>query len=121
MGEKKQFTCKNPSCKTTFTTALKTLNFQENPAEPYFACPFCLTRIEEDTPVRNQNSEVLQEKGEAEEPRFKQDSKRTGEKNISCKFHLGYLSERTQKEQIPDDCLVCKEIVLCMLKKMRGE
>ena len=46
MGEKKTFTCPNISCKKTFTAPLKTLNLQENPSEPYFACPFCLSKIE---------------------------------------------------------------------------
>jgi hypothetical protein len=34
-----------------------------------------------------------------------------------CKNHFGYLSERSLKEQIPDECLTCKDIVHCMLKK----
>ena len=37
----------------------------------------------------------------------------------SCQYHLGYLSERSSKEQFPDDCLVCKNIVECMQKKTR--
>ncbi|MCJ7561067.1 hypothetical protein MUO79_10705 [Candidatus Bathyarchaeota archaeon] len=41
------------------------------------------------------------------------------EKSSECRYHLGYLSERTQKEQIPDDCMMCKDIIECMLKKMK--
>ncbi|MGD0407090.1 MAG: hypothetical protein ABSB10_10640 [Candidatus Bathyarchaeia archaeon] len=41
------------------------------------------------------------------------------EKPHACHYHLGYLSERKQKEQIPDECIVCKDIVECMLQKMR--
>jgi hypothetical protein len=44
---------------------------------------------------------------------------RNREKPSDCQLHLGYLSERSSKEQIPDGCLVCKDIVECMLKKMR--
>jgi hypothetical protein len=36
-----------------------------------------------------------------------------------CPHHLGYLSERSSKEQIPDECMMCKDIVACMLKKMK--
>jgi hypothetical protein len=43
------------------------------------------------------------------------------EKPVSCKFHLGYLSEREQKQEIPDECIICKDIVECMLKRMRTE
>lgn len=118
MGEKKQFTCQNLSCKTTFTTPLKTLNLQEKPTEPYFACPFCLTKIE-NLPIKNQQREATKQNEEAKEAKSGQQSKKPVESNAACRFHLGYLSERTNKEQIPDDCLVCKDIVDCMLKKMQ--
>ena len=55
MGEKKTFTCQNPSCKITFTTPLKTINLQENPTEPYYACPFCLTKIESSAAENSRN------------------------------------------------------------------
>jgi len=41
------------------------------------------------------------------------------EKPAACQYHLGHLSERTSKTQITDDCLVCRDIVECMLRKMR--
>jgi hypothetical protein len=44
---------------------------------------------------------------------------KNSEKPAACQYHLGYLSERTSKQQIPDDCLVCKDSVECMLRKMR--
>lgn len=42
------------------------------------------------------------------------------EKPSECRYHPGYLSERTGKEQIPDDCILCKDIVECMLRKMKA-
>jgi hypothetical protein len=51
---------------------------------------------------------------------LKEKSTKNKEKPAGCRYHLGYLSEREQKEQIPDDCIVCKNIVDCMLKKMRS-
>lgn len=36
-----------------------------------------------------------------------------------CTHYLGYLSEKSSKEQIPDECIMCKDIVTCMLKKMK--
>ena len=102
-------TCPNPSCKKTFTTSLKTLNLQQDPTEPYNACPYCLTRISEDPIVIDSNPQeapaIVESKVTTK--RKVQDS----EKPASCQFHMGYLSERTHKEQIPDDCLVCKDIV----------
>jgi hypothetical protein len=36
-----------------------------------------------------------------------------------CHHHLGYLSERKSKEQVPEGCLTCKNMVDCMLQKMK--
>jgi hypothetical protein len=122
MGEKKNFTCKNPSCKKTFTTPLKTLNLQENTTEPYYACPFCLTKIEEAT-LSNQepSTDRAEQKSQALEVLEQTKSVKNSDKPLACKYYLGYLSEREQKDKIPDDCLLCKNIVDCMLKRMRED
>ena len=107
------------SCKRTFTAPLKTLNLQENPSEPYFACPFCLSKIEmPELQIQEKPSQLPQAPQKPSEAESKQGSPKSNEKSAACQFHLGYLSERTQKE-IPDNCLVCKNIVDCMLRKMR--
>jgi hypothetical protein len=115
MGEKKTFTCQNPACKRTFAAPLKTLNLQENPSEPYFACPICLTKIDELTPKKQ---EPVAPHVEPQRITVNQSTGKGGEKPGSCSYHLGYLAERAQKEQIPDDCLVCPRIVDCMLKRI---
>jgi hypothetical protein len=117
MGEKKNFTCQNPSCKTTFSSPLKTLNLQDNPAEPYFACPVCLTKIEEaQVEIKMEPVQIRQEK----DIHGKLGVFSVVEKPQECQFHMGYLSERVKKEEIPDDCLTCKNIVDCMLRKMQS-
>lgn len=122
-GKKKAFTCQNPSCKKSFTAPLKTLNLQENPSEAYYTCPYCLTKIKitdetlktdkkpEETPFEKAKQKINQT--ETKE-KIKNSDKPSG-----CHYHSGYLSERTSKEQIPDECLVCKDIIDCMLRKMR--
>jgi hypothetical protein len=37
-----------------------------------------------------------------------------------CVHYLGYLSERSKKEKIPEECIMCEHIVQCMLKKVTG-
>jgi len=37
-----------------------------------------------------------------------------------CAHHFGYLGERSTKEKIPEECIVCEKIVQCMLKKLTG-
>lgn len=120
MEEKKNFTCQNPSCKRTFTTPLKTLNLQENPTEPYFACPFCLTKTEEATLITQDHfADNVEEKSQTIEIQEKPNTAKESENPSVCKYHLGYLSERGQKDTIPDECILCKNIVDCMLKRMR--
>jgi len=98
------------------------LNLQEKQTEPYYACPYCLTKLEIEQP-KKEEEKVSFEKLSQTQPEEKQDKgkdkNRTKEKPSECQLHPGYLSERSSKEEIPDGCLLCKDIVECMLKKMR--
>jgi len=40
-----------------------------------------------------------------------------GAGSSQCKNHFGYLSQQSVKGQIPDECMVCKDVIQCMLKK----
>ena len=92
------FTCPNAACGKAFTRPLKTLNLQRIPDELYDACPYCLTEI-----TANDEKTVA--------PSL--------EKSSSCAHYLGYLCERSTKDNIPDECIVCKDILSCMLKNMK--
>jgi len=100
-----------------FTKPLRALNLRQDSAEPYDACPYCLTEIISDNelPVP---SEVIEE-AELEEKKPVVEQVEIPEKSSGCAYHLGYLSERSSKVQIPDECMMCKDIVTCMLKKMK--
>jgi len=67
------------------------------------------------------------EEAEAERESASQESKRLVKKHeepvtktLTCSHHLGYLSERTKKESIPEECIMCDNIVKCMLKAVTG-
>jgi hypothetical protein len=91
----------------------------------YDACPYCLTEIiveetpafaEEDRefPMKQDNDERLsmdtaREKTEQEPP-----------KTRNCPHQFGYLSKRASKEGIPEECMMCENIVQCMLKNVTG-
>jgi hypothetical protein len=77
------------------------------------ACPYCLTRIAEPQ-VEINKSETQDES----RPSKEKSSKNKG-KLSTCHYHLGYLSEREGKQPIPDECLVCRVLLDCMLQKMR--
>jgi hypothetical protein len=107
---KRTYTCANPSCKKTFNSPLKTLNLNQDSAEPFDACPYCLTKIEKS---------IEPEKTIIKPTHHKEKQTQKKEKPDNCKYHFGYLSERESKEQIPDDCVICRDILECMLRKMR--
>jgi hypothetical protein len=95
------------------------LNLQQNPTEPYYSCPYCLTQIEKEQILE---TEKKPEETPLKEMQAESDQGEMVKSNVtpaSCQYHLGYLSERSSKEQFPDDCLVCKDIVECMKKKTR--
>jgi hypothetical protein len=110
-------TCPNPACKKVFNAPLKALNLQDESAEPYSACPYCLTPIVEEKIEINWKHEKEQE--DTSQAKEKEKSSKNKEKPADCHYHFGYLSEREQKGQIPDECVVCQDIVDCMLRKMR--
>jgi len=112
-----------------FTKPLRALNLQQDTEEPYYACPYCLTEIKpyEKSTVTYDEPEPEPEPFEPEEtePEIEETVPHVEEKvempeaPSECLHHLGYLSERSSKEQIPDECMMCKDIVACMLKKMK--
>jgi len=41
-------------------------------------------------------------------------------KTQKCVHHFGYLSTRSSKEKIPEECMMCENIVQCMLRNVTG-
>ncbi len=121
------FTCPNASCGKVFSKPLKALNLQQDPEGPFDACPYCLTEInvKDTSAVTPDETETFE--AEETEPEFEvEETPPSAEKHVEipetpseCLHHVGYLSERSSKEQIPDECMMCKDIVKCMLKKMK--
>jgi hypothetical protein len=107
------------------------LNLQQDSAEPYDACPYCLTEIilEDESSVTYDEPEETFEPEAAEVPEEAEtevdevvdveEHVEAPEAPSECAHYLGYLSEKSSKEQIPDECMMCKDIVTCMLKKMK--
>jgi len=75
--------------------------------EPAIACDEPETLELEETEPEVEEIAQVEEKVEAPEA------------PSECAHYLGYLSEKSSKEQIPDECMMCKDIVTCMLKKMK--
>lgn len=78
--------------------------------------------LKEDLPISldaPETNELAETEIEVEEKVVTEEQVEEPEKTSECPHHLGYLSERSSKGQIPDECMMCKEIVACMLKKMK--
>lgn len=108
------------------------MNLQQDSEEPYEACPYCLTEIilqyesnvtcdaPEETFETEEAEELEDAEAEVEETVDVEEQVEPPESPSECTHHLGYLSEKSSKEQIPDECMMCKDIVTCMLKKMKA-
>ncbi|MGB9675810.1 MAG: hypothetical protein ACPL0C_01305 [Candidatus Bathyarchaeales archaeon] len=121
------FTCPNPSCGRVFTKPIKAENLSLKNGT-YDACPYCLTEITVEKSI------LITEETEKEKPTplieksVKQEAQPTLErvhsetitKPDTCAHHFGYLSQRSTKEKIPEECMMCEKIVQCMLQRVKG-
>jgi hypothetical protein len=115
------FTCSNPVCGRTFSVPLKVVDARLNDHEPYSACPHCLGRIASDVCPRDEDSATNVSVDNVNIKREQStDFGRSVEGPVAkCAYHLGFLNERSSQDKIPEDCMVCENIVKCMLKSIR--
>lgn len=123
--ESHEYTCSNPSCGKVFANPVKARNLAFDKAKPYEACPYCLTEI-----VLEEPPAPIEEKEDLEVREAERKSMGTHlheerpapalAKVQKCAYHFGYLSKRSTKEKIPEDCIVCVNIVKCMLREVTG-
>ena len=87
---------------------LESETFEPEPFEPesFEAETFVAEEASVEPEPEVEVAEAVEEKFEASEG------------SSECGHYLGYLSEKSSKDQIPDECMMCKDIVTCMLKKM---
>lgn len=123
--ENQSFSCPNPSCGKAFPNPIKAKNVNSKNAKVYDACPYCLTEI---TVEASTISAVLRDEPRPEagtEPKgalpTKEEKRNQAVPKVQgCAYHFGYLSQRSTKEMIPEDCMTCESIVKCMLKVVNG-
>ncbi len=114
--EEKKITCPNKVCAKILAMPLSTLNIQQSSKETYNACPHCLTEIT----VYENKKEGPPEATSAEVVPTQEAPGKNQDKAIFSKHYLGYLSDKEKREQFPEECMFCGEILQCMLKKMRA-
>jgi hypothetical protein len=112
-GENTKVTCPNKACGKVFVKPLSTLNLQQDSKVSYNACPYCLTEIV----ISENESKDLPEENYSVVKLFKEKPSQNKEQVITCFYHFGYIGEREQKEQIPEECLLCTKVIQCMHQK----
>jgi len=119
-----KFACPNSSCGLVFSKPVKVKNVGSEDSQCYDACPRCLTAIviEESLPVVDAKPGATFEDNKGQETIMSSSEERRARPStaVQCAYHFGYLSERSKNEQIPEDCIVCENIVKCMLKAVNG-
>jgi hypothetical protein len=105
-------------CGKNFANPIKVENVGNGAV--YEACPYCLTEITVEKPAIISATE---QKPSEEESRVEEKPLVKKERGIQiipekteCKHYFGYLSQRSSKEGVPEECIVCEKIVQCMLK-----
>jgi hypothetical protein len=91
--------------------------------EKYDACPYCLTEITLEKDLKPIGDHEKKEGIEMEEKEtWKIEGSQTEglQKTGECHHYMGYLSQRSSKEKIPEECILCQNIVQCMLKNVTG-
>lgn len=117
-----EFTCSNSSCGLIFSKPLKVTNLNAESSGFYDACPRCLTAIEDETlpMIKGKPCETAENVKDQEITPDSEEGKTKRLPEVKCAHHFGYLSERSKNENIPDECVVCGNIVQCMLKTING-
>ena len=109
------FYCPNEKCGHVFRQPLVALQIQEDGETEFYACPRCLSEItvedsmspdtdklEDDRKEDSENEQVLPPKASS-----------------GCLHHYGYLGERDSNAVIPEECMICKDLMDCLLKKAK--
>jgi DNA-directed RNA polymerase subunit RPC12/RpoP len=78
--------------------------------EEYYACPKCLSKVDNYKP-----NQVEVEESEEEETPLNMKVEEKTEDTVVCMHHLGYLKQRSKNTPVPEACLTCSKMIDCML------
>lgn len=115
-AKERSFDCPNEDCGHVFRQPLRALQIKKGGEANFYACPRCLSKItvEDDSILPKFEEEEDDTKGE-----IKPEQVLPPEASSGCRHHLGYLGERDSKAGIPDECMLCKDLMDCMYKKVK--
>ncbi len=100
-------------CGSEFDKPIFAVNNSQGISEGYYACPRCLSKIE------NQKEETIEEATEKTEKTKTTHSKKVNIDNSEpavCPHYSGYLKKRPKNTPVPEECFTCIEMIDCMSK-----
>ena len=119
--EAEGYTCPSDRCGRAFSEPLKLTNLSRRPLEEtYYACPFCLSRVQVHEvlmdPDSSDEKSQIEHEFSASSSKERKSGKTEGKSALSseCPHQFGYLNSRSKGAEIPDKCLTCAKILQCM-------
>ena len=115
-AKESSFDCPNEDCGHIFRRPLRALQIKKGGEANFYACPRCLSEImvKDDSMLPSLDEEEDDAKGGIEPEQVLPSEALSG-----CLHHPGYLAERDSKAAIPDECMLCKDLMDCMHKKVK--
>ena len=98
------------ACGGMFDAPLLAMVFSNSPAEEYYACPKCLSKVHS---VERQEQADVDDVVKEDNP-LGMKVEDTMAEETSCAHHLGYLKSRPKNTSIPEECLTCSKMIECI-------
>lgn len=101
-------------------------NLSSENSASYYACPYCLAEIaiEKSSEVEGEKRTRKLKRTKISQPKAQlieeKPAQQPSPEILKCSHYFGYLSQRSKKENIPEECMTCEKIVQCMLKNITG-
>lgn len=121
------FTCLNPDCGRVYANPVIVQDLNSKNEFSYHACPYCLTEVVTEKSSKLRKTKRKQKKkGAKKQVKIKEKKAHSKKSEIAqhlsiqkhkCPKYFGYLSQRSRKKKIPEECITCKKIVQCMFEK----
>ncbi len=107
MQESRALSCPYEKCGKTIETPLVVTDMSKTPRETYYACPYCLSKVE---------IVVKGEKG-LDSVTFETSDNPKEISSLKCPHHFGHLRDLPGGASIPEECLTCTQLIRCSTKK----
>lgn len=107
MHESGTLSCPYVKCGKVIETPLLVTDMSKTLRDTYYACPYCLSKVE---------IVVKDEKG-LDPVSFETSDNPKEMSSHECPHHFGHLRDLLGDALIPEECLTCPQLIRCSTKK----